>query len=289
MSTATARDAALARADRHAVGRARRDDLQRRLLDSRGRATPALLGSNVREGWGVVADFNDNVMKVGLAGGTLNYPHQELTLHRHGRAEQDLDEPRTTRRCWTVGHARRRDGVVVETSAKVLAERRLLGERERLAALFEQRRASWPCSRGRSIASCWSTAAMCGSSAHRPLLGLTFPQALPDAESQGYVRLLSTRSTAPAPAYTDHGARYDSQVVPGGRWPSATWISCLPADPRRVGRGHRHLHRGRGNHRACPGERRREGLARFAEELHRLDDSASVGYAAAGCSARCWM
>src|SRR4051794_30785088 len=30
---------------------------------------PRLLGSDVREGWAEVADFNDNVMKVGLAGG----------------------------------------------------------------------------------------------------------------------------------------------------------------------------------------------------------------------------
>ncbi len=55
---------------------------------------PDLLGSRVREGWGEVADFNDNVMKVGLAGGTLHYKDQELTLYRHGRAEQvfmDLD------------------------------------------------------------------------------------------------------------------------------------------------------------------------------------------------------
>jgi len=47
-----------------------------------------LLGSNVREGWEEVADFNDNVMRVGLAGGTLSYKDHELTLHRHGRPEQ---------------------------------------------------------------------------------------------------------------------------------------------------------------------------------------------------------
>ncbi|TXC69579.1 PAS domain S-box protein [Sphingomonas ginsenosidivorax] len=49
---------------------------------------PELLGSRVREGWPEVADFNDHVMKVGLAGGTLHYKDQELTLYRHGRAEQ---------------------------------------------------------------------------------------------------------------------------------------------------------------------------------------------------------
>src|ERR1700735_3860066 len=43
---------------------------------------PLLFGSKVREGWPEVADFNDNVMKVGLSGGTLSYRNQELTLFR---------------------------------------------------------------------------------------------------------------------------------------------------------------------------------------------------------------
>ncbi|MET0250643.1 MAG: PAS domain S-box protein [Novosphingobium sp.] len=47
-----------------------------------------LLGSNVREGWDEVADFNDHVVREGLAGRTLSFKDQELTLHRHGRPEQ---------------------------------------------------------------------------------------------------------------------------------------------------------------------------------------------------------
>jgi PAS domain S-box-containing protein len=47
-----------------------------------------LLGSNVREGWEEVADFNDNVMRVGLAGQTLSYKNHELTLQRDGRPEK---------------------------------------------------------------------------------------------------------------------------------------------------------------------------------------------------------
>jgi hypothetical protein len=47
---------------------------------------PQLLGSRVREGWPEVADFNDHVMTVGLAGGTLSFRDQELTLHRKVRS-----------------------------------------------------------------------------------------------------------------------------------------------------------------------------------------------------------
>ena len=49
---------------------------------------PSLLRSAVREGWPEVADFNDNVMRVVLAGDTLSYQNQELTLHRSGAPEQ---------------------------------------------------------------------------------------------------------------------------------------------------------------------------------------------------------
>src|SRR5450830_134454 len=89
---------------------------------------PRLLGSKVREGWPEVADFNDHVMKVGLAGGTLAYQDQELTLHRSGQPEP----------VWmNLDYSPIRDGdgriagvmaVVVETSGKVKAERHVRAE-----------------------------------------------------------------------------------------------------------------------------------------------------------------
>ena len=93
---------------------------------------PQLLGSNVREGWPEVADFNDNVMKVGLAGGTLAYKDQELTLHRTGQPEQvwmDLDY-------WPVPDESGRPGgviaTVVETTARVESDRLRTATNERL-------------------------------------------------------------------------------------------------------------------------------------------------------------
>ncbi|WP_245640886.1 ATP-binding protein [Sphingomonas taxi] len=85
---------------------------------------PELLGSEVRLGWPEVADFNDNVMKVGLAGGTLHYHDQELTLYRHGRPEQvwmDLDYSPVLDESGTPG------GVIcilAETTERVASERR---------------------------------------------------------------------------------------------------------------------------------------------------------------------
>ena len=53
-----------------------------------GQRHPHLLGSKVLEGWAEVADFNAEVMRVGLAGGTLSFKDQELTLNRNDRPEQ---------------------------------------------------------------------------------------------------------------------------------------------------------------------------------------------------------
>ena len=84
---------------------------------------PELLGSKVREGWPEVADFNDNVMRVVLAGGKLAYKDQELTLHRRGYPEQvwmNLDySPVFDESGATVGVI----AIVIETTERVLAER----------------------------------------------------------------------------------------------------------------------------------------------------------------------
>jgi PAS domain-containing protein len=96
---------------------------------------PKLLGCKVREGWPEVADFNDNVMKVGLAGGVLAYTDQELTLYRHDRPEQvwmNLDYSPV------LDESGRPAGViaiVVETTQRILADRRLRENEARFRAL----------------------------------------------------------------------------------------------------------------------------------------------------------
>ncbi|SDE86820.1 PAS domain S-box-containing protein [Sphingomonas carotinifaciens] len=99
---------------------------------------PALLGTNVLEGWHEVADFNAHVMQVVYhGGGTLSYQDQELTLVRDG----------TPRALWTdleYSPALDDDGrpigvvaVVIETTERVLAGRRLQDDRDRLWAISQ--------------------------------------------------------------------------------------------------------------------------------------------------------
>jgi PAS domain S-box-containing protein len=98
---------------------------------------PKLLGSKVRDGWAEVADFNDNVMKVGLSGGTLAYKDQELTLYRHGQPEQvwmNLDYSPVLNEA---GEPAGVIAIVVETTQRVIAERRLRENRDELHRVNE--------------------------------------------------------------------------------------------------------------------------------------------------------
>jgi two-component sensor histidine kinase/PAS domain-containing protein len=100
-----------------------------------GKRHPQLLGSKVREGWDEIADFNDNVMKVGLAGGTLNYQNQQLSLIRQGRPEpvwMNLDYSPVLDESGKPGGV---IAIVVETTKTVLAQQQLRESEERFRAL----------------------------------------------------------------------------------------------------------------------------------------------------------
>jgi PAS domain S-box-containing protein len=151
---------------------------------------PQLLGSEVRKGWPEIADFNDNVMKVGLAGGTLAYRDQEFTLCRHGRPEQvwmNLDYSPV------LDESGRPAGViaiVAETTERVRAERRVQAEQARLTRLFEQAPGLMAMLSGPDHAFELANPAFLELIGHRDLIGRPIREALPEMERQGFVRLL---------------------------------------------------------------------------------------------------
>ncbi len=89
-----------------------------------GDGHPALLGATVRDALPDDVAFNAHILKVGLAGGTLQYRDAPLTLHRDGRVEQvwaHLDtSPVVDERGEPVGVL----CVITETTEHVIAERR---------------------------------------------------------------------------------------------------------------------------------------------------------------------
>jgi PAS domain S-box-containing protein len=151
---------------------------------------PTLLGSKVREGWPEVADFNDNVMKVGLAGGTLAYREQLLVLSRHGKPEDvwlDLDySPVLDENGKPVGVI----AIVVETTGKVRAEQRILGESERLRRMFEQAPGFVATLAGPDHVFEMANNAYLTLVGHRDIVGKHIRDVLPEVIEQGFVNLL---------------------------------------------------------------------------------------------------
>ncbi len=188
---------------------------------------PDQLGMKVREGWPEVADFNDNVMKVGLAGGTLSYRDQELTLFRNGRAEQvwlDLyyspvpDES---------GHPAGVMAIVVETTQKVEADRALQSEQFRLRQMYEQSPSFKAMLDGPDHRFVMVNEAYRRLVGQRDVLGQTVAEALPEAAAQGYVDLLD-RAFVTGEAVTSTSARFELIRPDGGSDERFVDFVCQP-------------------------------------------------------------
>lgn len=155
-----------------------------------GSRHPDLLGSNVREGWPEVADFNDHVMTTVLAGETLSYQDQEFTLYRSGAPERvwmNLDySPVLDESGKPFGVM----AIVVETTAKVRAETWLRGERDRLRSMFEQAPGFVAMLTGPEHTFDLVNPAYFQLVGHRDLVGKTVRQALPELAGQGFFELL---------------------------------------------------------------------------------------------------
>jgi len=151
---------------------------------------PHQLGSNVRDGWAEVADFNDNVMKVCLAGGTLAYKDQELTLNRSGRPEpvwMDLDYSPIP------GEDGEPSGVmaiVIETTERVLADRRPSEEGARQRRLLQQMPGFIGVVKGPEHVYEYVNAAYLKISERSEFIGRRFRDVFSDLEEQAFAGLL---------------------------------------------------------------------------------------------------
>ncbi len=177
---------------------------------------PALLGAKVREGWAEIADFNDNVMKVGLAGDVLAYRDQEMTLTIGGKPRRiwlDLDySPIPGQDGMPVGVV----AVVVETTARVRAQRWLGGERERLRQMFKQASGFVAMVTGPNHVFDIVNPAFLQLIGQRNVVGKPVRAAMPDIEGQGFFEMLdqvfasgepvSGQARSPPPPLGDHRA-----------------------------------------------------------------------------------
>jgi PAS domain S-box-containing protein len=175
---------------------------------------PSLLGSNVREGWPEVADFNDNIMKVCLAGGTLSYREQELVLYRTGKPEHvwlDLDySPILDENGEPAGVI----AIVIETTKKVAAERWRESERDRQRQMFQQAPGFMAMLSGPRHVVELTNAAYNQLVGHRDIVGQPIREALPEIQGQGFFELLDQVFTS-GEAFIGYAMKAELQRTPG--------------------------------------------------------------------------
>jgi PAS domain S-box-containing protein len=178
---------------------------------------PRLLGSNVLEGWPEVAEFNAHVMKVGMAGGTLSFRDQELTLYRNGVPEQvwmNLDYSPVIDESGQPGGVL---AIVVETTDRVAMEAALRNSETRLRGVLDGMGESLALmDRDFRIIDMNAEALRLEGRPRQEVIGKTHWEAHPDADpalGEMFRRAMATR----APVQLKH--RY---VWPHGR---ASWIA----------------------------------------------------------------
>ncbi len=173
---------------------------------------PRVLGAPAIDAWPEASDFNANVLRVVLAGGTLDYHDISMELNLHGTPQTvwfNLHySPITDEAGATAGVL----ALVSDTSAKVQAERRLATERERFAQLFDQSPSFMAMLDGPEHRFVLANPGYQRLVGPRALIGLTVREALPELAGQGYLELLDGVYRT-GDAFTAHGARYES---PGG-------------------------------------------------------------------------
>lgn len=156
-----------------------------------GERHPRIFGSKVLDAWPEAADWNAEVTRVVMGGGTLSVSDQEFTLLRNG-------EPETVWLTVDYGPVVDETGapggvlaVCVETTGRVLAERRAAEEHERLKLMFAQAPSFMAILSGPEHRFEIVNASYLQLVGHRrDLIGKTVREALPDVEGQGYFELL---------------------------------------------------------------------------------------------------
>src|SRR6202046_1886238 len=177
---------------------------------------PDLFGSKVREGWPEVADFNDNIMKVGLAGETLAYRDFPLTLYRHGgEPEQAWLNLAYSPLLGDDGSPAGVIAIVIEITDQVRSERELEAERKSWRLMFEQAPGFSAMLSGPEHHFTMVNEAYRTLVAGRDVVGRTVAEALPEVVGQGFIGLLD-RVYASGQPYIGRGVSLHLQYGPGG-------------------------------------------------------------------------
>jgi len=179
---------------------------------------PGSLGRPGKEVWDEIWDIiGPQIEQVMSGGGATWHVNHLVPITRNGRREDVY---------WTYSYSPIDDetapagigGVLVictETTQQILAARQLTDERDQLAQLFEQAPTFMALLRGPEHRVEIANPGYLKLVDHRPVVGRTVAEALPDAVEHGYLELLD-RVFESGEAYSENGAKYIVQSTPGG-------------------------------------------------------------------------
>lgn len=179
---------------------------------------PAMLGQPARSHWSEIWDTIGPQISLVMRGqGSTWHENQLIPIIRNGRLEDVY---------WTYSYGPIDDetapdgvgGVLVvctETTEQVLAEHRASEERGRFVALFDQAPSFMAMLRGPEHLIELANPAYFKLVGHRPVIGRTVAEALPDAVEQGFLTLLDSVYQS-GEAFVARSARLALQHRPGG-------------------------------------------------------------------------
>ena len=155
-----------------------------------GARHPEIMGMTAAEAFPEIAEFNREIIPAVLGGRPLSFKDQELTWMRDGRLQRywlNLDySPIYDEHDQAVGIL----CVVVDTTDKVLAERKIKGEHGRLAQMFEQSPGFMVLLLGPQHVITQANPAYLELIGHRDVIGRSVAEAVPETVEQGFVGLL---------------------------------------------------------------------------------------------------
>ena len=180
-----------------------------------GAKEPDALGRPIAQIWPDVWNDILPLIEQAMSGTATSHEDMPLTMLRHGYPEETY---------WTFSYTPVRDehgripgflNITTETTHKVLAQRRLAAEAERLGRLFDQAPSFMALLRGPEHRFELANPGYRRLVGDRDLIGRTVAEALPDAVDQGFKSLLDD-VYATGRAFSASGARFVVQATPGG-------------------------------------------------------------------------
>ena len=179
---------------------------------------PAILGAPGRRAWDEVWPLVGSQIEQVLRGeGAVWHENVRVPIIRFGALQEaywtysysPIDEP-------TAPHGV--GGVLVtcaETTAQVLSEQKLASEREQFVQLFDQAPTFLAVLRGPDHIIELANPGYLALVGHRPVVGRTVADALPEAAQQGYLALLDEVYRTGTP-YVATGSKFSARFTPGG-------------------------------------------------------------------------